>query len=92
MNGAGGAPRFAARAGECRVSRANLKNFLKKCGIRFILRSEGRRGPIFTAESSMEFSFFSMVAQASLVAKAVLLLLVLMSVGSWGLMIQSPCV
>lgn len=47
-----------------------------------------RRGPIFTAESSMEFSFFSMVAQASLVAKAVLLLLVAMSVGSWGLMIQ----
>ena len=36
----------------------------------------------------MEFSFFSMVAQASLVAKAVLLLLVAMSVGSWGLMIQ----
>lgn len=36
----------------------------------------------------MEFSFFSMIAQASLVAKAVLVLLVLMSVGSWALMIQ----
>lgn len=36
----------------------------------------------------MEFSFFSMIAQASLVAKAVLALLVLMSIGSWGLMIQ----
>lgn len=36
----------------------------------------------------MEFSFFSMVANASLVAKAVLLILVAMSVGSWGLMIQ----
>lgn len=78
---------------EWRVSRANLKNFLKKCGIRYILRTEGWRcicgeSPIFTAESSMEFSFFSMIAQASLVAKAVLLLLVAMSVGSWGLMIQ----
>ena len=36
----------------------------------------------------MEFSFFSMIAQASLVAKAVLALLVLMSIGSWGMMIQ----
>ena len=36
----------------------------------------------------MEFSIFSMIAQASLVAKAVLALLVLMSVASWGLMIQ----
>lgn len=36
----------------------------------------------------MEFSFFSMIAQASLVAKCVLALLVLMSVGSWALMIQ----
>lgn len=36
----------------------------------------------------MEFSFFSMVAQASLVAKCVLALLVVMSVGSWALMIQ----
>ena len=36
----------------------------------------------------MEFSFFSMIANASLVAKAVLLILFLMSVGSWGLMIQ----
>lgn len=36
----------------------------------------------------MEFSIFSMIAQASLVAKAVLVLLVLMSVASWGLMIQ----
>ena len=36
----------------------------------------------------MEFSFFSMVANASLVAKVVLLLLFIMSVGSWGLMIQ----
>lgn len=36
----------------------------------------------------MEFSFFAMIAQASLVAKAVLALLVLMSIGSWALMIQ----
>ena len=36
----------------------------------------------------MEFSFFSMVAQASLVAQCVLALLLLMSIGSWGLMIQ----
>ena len=36
----------------------------------------------------MEFSFFSMIAQASLVAKAVLALLVVMSITSWGLMIQ----
>ncbi len=36
----------------------------------------------------MEFSFFSMVANASLVAKLVLLILFIMSVGSWGLMIQ----
>ena len=36
----------------------------------------------------MEFSFFSMIAQASLVAKAVLAFLVMMSIGSWGLMIQ----
>lgn len=36
----------------------------------------------------MEFSFFSMVAQASLVAKAVLALLLVMSIASWGLMIQ----
>ena len=36
----------------------------------------------------MEFNFFSMIANASLVAKAVLLILFLMSVGSWGLMIQ----
>lgn len=36
----------------------------------------------------MEFSFFSMIAQASLVAQIVLALLVLMSIGSWALMIQ----
>lgn len=36
----------------------------------------------------MEFSFFSMIAQASLVAQLVLALLVLMSIGSWALMIQ----
>ena len=36
----------------------------------------------------MEFNFFSMIANASLVAKAVLLILFLMSVGSWGLVIQ----
>ena len=36
----------------------------------------------------MEFSFFTMVAQASLVAQCVLAFLLLMSVGSWGLMIQ----
>lgn len=36
----------------------------------------------------MEFSFFSMIAQAGLVAKAVLLLLLFMSVGSWALMVR----
>lgn len=36
----------------------------------------------------MEFSFFSMIAHASLVAKAVLALLVLMSIASWALIIQ----
>ena len=36
----------------------------------------------------MEFSFFQMVSQASLVAKAVLGVLLMMSVVSWGLMIQ----
>ncbi|WP_165174454.1 MotA/TolQ/ExbB proton channel family protein [Desulfovibrio sp. ZJ369] len=36
----------------------------------------------------MEFSFFSIIAQASLVAKAVLTLLLVMSVASWGMMIQ----
>lgn len=36
----------------------------------------------------MEFSFFSMIAQASFVARFVLALLVLMSIGSWTLMIQ----
>lgn len=36
----------------------------------------------------MEFSFFSMIAQAGLVAQLVLALLVLMSIGSWALMIR----
>lgn len=36
----------------------------------------------------MEFSFFSMISHASMVAKAVLALLVVMSIGSWALMIQ----
>lgn len=36
----------------------------------------------------MEFSFFSMISHASLVAQIVLGLLVLMSIASWGLMIQ----
>ena len=36
----------------------------------------------------MEFSFFNMISQASLVAKIVQGILVLMSVGSWGMMIQ----
>ncbi|GFH62982.1 MAG: Tol-Pal system inner membrane component TolQ [Candidatus Desulfovibrio kirbyi] len=36
----------------------------------------------------MEFSVISMIAQAGLVAKTVLALLALMSVASWGLMIQ----
>ncbi len=36
----------------------------------------------------MEVSFFSMIAEASLVAKAVLALLIIMSIVSWGLMIQ----
>ena len=36
----------------------------------------------------MEFSFFSMVANASLVAQCVLFILFIMSIGSWGLIIQ----
>lgn len=36
----------------------------------------------------MEFSLFSMVANASIVAKVVLLILLVMSIGSWALMIQ----
>lgn len=36
----------------------------------------------------MEFSFFSMISHASLIAKIVLAILVLMSIGSWALMIQ----
>lgn len=36
----------------------------------------------------MELSFFSMIAHASIVAKIVLILLVLMSIASWALMIQ----
>lgn len=36
----------------------------------------------------MEFSLFTMIAHASLVAQIVLALLVLMSIASWGLMIQ----
>lgn len=36
----------------------------------------------------MEFSFFSMIAHASLIAKIVLALLILMSVASWALMVQ----
>lgn len=36
----------------------------------------------------MEFSFFSMIAQASLVAKVVLAILLIMSIASWGMMIQ----
>ncbi len=36
----------------------------------------------------MEFSFYSMIAQASLLAKCVLALLVFMSIGSWALMIK----
>lgn len=36
----------------------------------------------------MEFSFLSMITHASLVAKVVLALLILMSVASWALMIQ----
>ena len=39
----------------------------------------------------MEFSFFQMISQASLVSKIVLGFLVLMSIGSWGLMIQKFC-
>ncbi len=40
----------------------------------------------------MEFNFFTMIANASLVAKGVLAILFLMSVGSWGLMIQKAIV
>ncbi len=36
----------------------------------------------------MEFNLFSMIANASLVAKGVLAILFLMSVGSWGLMLH----
>ncbi len=36
----------------------------------------------------MEFSFFSMIEEASLIAKAVLALLLLMSIVSWSLMFQ----
>lgn len=36
----------------------------------------------------MEFSFFQMISNAGLISKCVLALLVLMSIGSWGLMIQ----
>ena len=36
----------------------------------------------------MEFSFINMIAQASLVAKLVLVLLLFMSISSWALMIQ----
>ncbi len=43
---------------------------------------------IFLWELSVEFSIYSMVEQASLVAKCVLVLLILMSVGSWSLMIK----
>lgn len=39
-------------------------------------------------ERCMEFSFFSMIAQASLVAKVVLAILLIMSIASWGMMIQ----
>lgn len=39
-------------------------------------------------ENRMQFSFFSMIAHASLVAQAVLVLLVLMSIASWAVMIQ----
>ncbi len=40
----------------------------------------------------MEFNLFTMIANASLVAKGVLAILFLMSVGSWGLMIQKAIV
>ncbi len=43
-------------------------------------------------ESVMEFNLFTMIANASLVAKGVLAILFLMSVGSWGLMIQKAIV
>ncbi|MBR4742324.1 MAG: MotA/TolQ/ExbB proton channel family protein, partial [Desulfovibrio sp.] len=36
----------------------------------------------------MEFSFFQVISQASTISKIVLFLLVLMSITSWGLMIQ----
>ena len=36
----------------------------------------------------MEFSFLSMIANASLIAKLVLVLLILMSIASWALMVQ----
>jgi biopolymer transport protein TolQ len=39
-------------------------------------------------EKHMEFSFISMVTQAGTTAKAVLALLALMSIASWGMMIQ----
>ena len=46
------------------------------------------RGLYPITESGMEFSFINMIAQASLVAKLVLVLLLFMSISSWALMIQ----
>ena len=54
----------------------------------FLRRTENDHSCCADMENHMEFSFFSMIAQASLVAKAVLAFLVMMSIGSWGLMIQ----
>ena len=54
----------------------------------FLRRTETDHSCCADMENLMEFSFFSMIAQASLVAKAVLAFLVMMSIASWGLMIQ----
>lgn len=60
------------------------------CAVRFrsFIRLPRMRGLYPLTESGMEFSFINMIAQASLVAKLVLVLLLLMSISSWALMIQ----
>lgn len=76
-----------------------LKKFLKiefrRCKIHMLCDGGGLYDPLHNIRSvsvilgrNMEFSLFSMIAHASLVAKVVLALLVLMSIASWALMIQ----
>lgn len=91
-----------SQAGQIAVAQGNgFKYILKNACSRCILRTKQDsldKGPYPYAmpwasgpnerEKSMELNFFSMISHASLVAKAVLALLVLMSIYSWGLMIQ----